>query len=89
MVTKGRFPLVTVELALARSDQAAQHGRPGDPVGQPRSGGSSGLSSPMLLSFCSLSSGVKTLKTLLLAFSQGTCLEHSRTLDFVVGVGRL
>ena len=31
-VTKGRFPLVTVELTLARADPAGR-GRPGDPQG--------------------------------------------------------
>nr|CAI9713961.1 unnamed protein product [Rangifer tarandus platyrhynchus] len=31
-VTKGRFPLVTVELTLARADPA-ERGRPGDPQG--------------------------------------------------------
>ena len=32
VVTKGRFPLVTVELTLARADPAGR-GRPGDPQG--------------------------------------------------------
>lgn len=91
VVTKGRFPLVTVELTLARTDPGKlRHGRPGKPVWQPHSGGYPGLSSPVLPSlYSNPTPGGEDPPTLLLAFLQGTCLEHSRTLDFVVGVERL
>lgn len=92
VVTKGRFPLVTVYLALARTERAAQAQQAWGPCGAatlkrtPGVGGSPDCLPTAAALPCPRGEDPQTF---LLAFPQGTCLEHSRTLDFVVGVGRL
>lgn len=86
LVTKGRFPLVTVELTQARADPAPAREAPGTrgpgrwQGGHPTPGAPGAASTPQ---FCPQPEGPWAS---LLTLSPGTGPEHSRTLDLLVGV---